>query len=316
MEGAGHGDVAADDRWMATRAARFCEPDWALDEYLADPPRFVPTHISGLDEWMPGGLRAGVNLVMAEPGAGKSALGCHLAYSAAMDGLRAAFVSMEMPADQCWVRMAAEHAARSGGRLTAFSWGDDDRWRRETHRRVASGEMTPEQAAAADPLLRAANALWRDAPGLVVSDVRGATDAGAVCAEVASLTGAGCSLIVVDYLQRMTAPGSSRYESLTAATHALTDTLRDAGAVGVVISSMGREARRGGDAMGGADGTGAIEYDAESVWRLSRDEEATVPGHPEARVIAVSVVKSRHGRVTTKDSPILVRWQPDTNVFW
>lgn len=277
-------------------AETFGTPEEDEAEFL-NPPKLTPTGISKLDnDFLNGGMAPGVYVLMAEPGAGKSATAIQIAVNVAESGGKVLFVTAEMTRQQCIARAASSLSAEGGDGKGAFRYSDWERMGAD-----AKGRKT---GAAAMKLLR------ERCPGLVFADlerVRDLTDDGDGSAEdvaaVAEDAAAyGLDLLVVDYLQWLQSPtgpdGRPVYQEELACIKATSRTLCDA-AKGlripvIAVSTMGRAAQRSKDAvLSGAYGSSGIEYDATGVWQLMCGGEGEDANG--AKELEFHVVKNRRG---------------------
>ena len=88
---------------------------------FASPPTVVGTGVPTLDSVLMGGLAPGCHVLMAQPGAGKSALALHVAMCVAAQGGRVRFASTEMTRQQCLARLSAAVAHSTPG-IPDFYW--------------------------------------------------------------------------------------------------------------------------------------------------------------------------------------------------
>lgn len=80
--------------------------DAAMSGYI-DAPRPVRTRLGSLDSWLGGGLYPGVNVLMASPGAGKTAFAVQVLATNAWHGGDGVMFSLEMPVTQVKMRVAS-----------------------------------------------------------------------------------------------------------------------------------------------------------------------------------------------------------------
>lgn len=304
--------------WLdATR--RFGTTERDILDFL-DPPPLVPTGMGGVDAVLSGGMAPGTHVLMARPGAGKSALALHVALNVARAGGRVLFASCEMTRQQCLARLCAELANTTGG-MAGFYWSGWEQMGAQAKREMAQWRF-PDDDARLEYASRfsAVQALWQlraKAPGLVVSDGPGIGDATELCETVGALSARGLGLVVVDYLQRLRPPkdvaGAKEHERVGRMMSDLTLSAKVARVPILVISSMGRESQRSDTPdMSGARGSGEVEYDATTVMLLRRRR-----GDPDGgvRSLELHVMKNRRGPVTEEERPLLLRWDVRRNVF-
>lgn len=94
--------------------------DASFDGYIAAP-RPRPTRLAALDSLLGGGVYPGVNVLMAAPGAGKTALAIQLLAANAMNGGRSLMFSLEMPPEQVKMRVASMLSVTTRG-LSPVPW--------------------------------------------------------------------------------------------------------------------------------------------------------------------------------------------------
>lgn len=219
-----------------------------------------------------GGLAPGRLVVIgSRPGVGKSLMGTNLALHFAHHHQHAVLIaSLEMPEDEVIQRMLAAFAEVN---LTSLQNGtvDERAWERIAKAHVALIEMPVSIV---------------DTPGQTVSSIRrNARDI--------QRTRDDLSLIVVDYLQLITTPGSgrNRSEELGEVSRGLKLLARETGACVVAMAQVNREATKHTDGkprMTDLRESGSIEADADQVILLHQPDENI----PELEVI---VDKNRHG---------------------
>ncbi|WP_455136471.1 DnaB-like helicase C-terminal domain-containing protein [Thermophilibacter sp.] len=283
----------------------------AADEAgFLDPPRVVPTGISGLDAVLVDGMAPGVHVLMAKPGAGKSALALQIALNVATAGGNVLYASLEMGRQQCLARLCSALSV-SDPDVPDFYWSGWERLGRLASRDVAKYRFTDDMErrdyASRFDQVRALRHLSRRCPGLAIADGPEVSSVESLAATVGDGVASGLDLLVVDYLQRLRPPEDSRqadrYRQVSDVSAALTSMTKTLRVPALVISSMNREAMgRDGPSMGGARGSGEIEYDAVTMWQLSRGREQ--PLEDDSRIIELHVLKNRRGPVTGDSDPI------------
>lgn len=306
------------------REAEWCDPMSAYliglrDELdFADPPRVVPTHMGPLDRVLSGGMAPGVHVLMAQPGAGKSALALYVSVLAARSGARVLFASTEMTRQQCIARCSALTAHETEG-LADFSWSDWERMGEVARAELKAYQLTDELAVmdhlSGFAAVRAMRELRSRCPGLAFADGEEVASADALAATARVMRGAGMDLLVVDYLQRLRPPEAAReaeqYRQVTETSMALASLARELEMPVLVVSSMNREGAASKRAtMAGARGSGDVEYDAVTIWHLVRTEDET---DGRERVLELNVTKNRRGPTT--DEPIRLAFDPRHNDF-
>ena len=253
-------------------------------------PRGPRTGFPKLDEAIGGCLPVGLNIMHGQPGAGKTAFALQVAAQCAFPAL---YVTCEMS--------PLELLRRQTARITG-----------EYLQRFKSGELSPETS------LSYARRGAAAAPYLALVD---ATRAGAElsflqeCAEVIRLRAQNSGqdarqvLIVVDSLHSWAegvamsnrAGESNEYELLNAALAGLRTFSHAANCPVLAIAERNREGMKSGGLSAGA-GTRKLEYGAETVFDLSRDESAREGGGPIE--INVRLAKNRNG-AAGKTAPLL-----------
>ena len=296
------------DDWR--RFAQRFGSDEADEAGFLDPPRVVPTGIAGLDAVLVDGMTSGVHVLMAKPGAGKSALALQIAMNVAAAGGNVLYVSLEMGRQQCLARLCSALSVTDPD-IAEFYWSGWERLGRLASRDVAKYRFTDslalrEYVSRFDPVL-ALRHLRRNCPGLVIADGPEVASVDALTASVRDGVGSGLDLLIVDYLQRLRPPEDSRqadrYRQVSDVSAALTSMTKGLRIPALVISSMNREAMgRDGPTMGGARGSGEIEYDAVTMWQLSHGREQ--PRADGSRIIELHVLKNRRGPVTEDSGAI------------
>lgn len=284
---------------------------------FADPPTVVGTGVPSLDSVLMGGLAPGCHVLMAQPGAGKSALALHVAMCVAAQGGRVLFASTEMTRQQCLARLSASVAHSTPG-IPDFYWSAWEQMGRNARREMdafdldAQGRLDYLGNFAA---IRALRELRRACPGLAVSDDGRVASVSALRETCEEGRKAGMDLLVVDYLQRLRPPeGCERedqFRQVTETSRALMDMARELSLPVLVISSMNREAMRSKEAsMSGGRGSGDIEFDAVSIWQLMRDGEDEGGNQR----VTLHVTKNRRGP-TTGEHPLRLLFDTRHNAF-
>ena len=284
---------------------------------FADPPTVVGTGVPSLDSVLMGGLAPGCHVLMAQPGAGKSALALHVAMCVAAQGGRVLFASTEMTRQQCLARLSAAVAHSTPG-IPDFYWSAWEQMGRNARREMAAFDLDAQgrlDYLGSFAAIRALREMRRTCPGLAVSDDARVASVAALRETCAEGRRAGMDLLVVDYLQRLRPPDGcereDQYRQVTETSRALMDMARELSLPVLVISSMNREAMRSKEAsMSGGRGSGDIEFDAVSIWQLMRDGE---DGGGNQRV-ALHVTKNRRGP-TTGERPLRLLFDTRHNTF-
>lgn len=239
----------------------------------------LPTGFRDLDG-LTGGMHPGQLILLgARPGSGKTALAMGIAESVARRGVPVLFVSMEMGDDQL------------GGRLVAMVSGLD-------------GQQIRMNALAPADLARAATAIGDLAAlPITVWDVSSLTiDQLRARARAWRTTVRGDALVVVDYLQLMSAPGArrdGRVVEVSAISRGLKNLARELRAPVLALSQLSRavEGRTVSVPMlSDLRESGSLEQDADTVWFIYR-EEMNNPDSDKKGVAELHVAKQREGPV-------------------
>lgn len=287
------------------------------EEDFADPPSVVPTGIASLDAYLVDGMAPGVHVLMAQPGAGKSALALSVSMTVAAAGGNVLYCSLEMTRQQCIARCCSALSA-SDPTLSDFYWSGWERMGRQARLEAERPGANPSDVLGRSDGVRAMRRLRAVCPGLAFADGREVDGIDALRETVGSAADAGLDLLVVDYLQRLRpsedARDGDRYRQVTEVSNGLTALTKALRVPALVISSMNREAMNTGKpTMGGGRGSGDIEYDAVTIWQLMRGREP--PGGDGARVVELHVTKNRRGPVTEDGEPIRLLFDGRHNSF-
>lgn len=292
--------------WAAFRDSLGTSAAFLRDGYLrAAMP--VPTGIPDLDAALCGGMVPGVHVLGGEPGAGKSALALEVATLAALRGVRALYVSLEMGAAQCRARCLSL-LSKDGPGLIPFCWSDVPRLGRGCAKRIRDAvnsgtdmvDVVRGLIGGGDPVATASAYMDRECPGLALADSPALHDVSALEALARDGASSGLGLLVVDYMQLLDVDGAQDdYGRMSAASRRLSMLSRELGIPVLVLSALNRTstARGAEPTMHGFRGSGGIEYDAESAWVLTRDERGAARADG-ARPVLLHVVKQRGGPQT------------------
>lgn len=288
---------------------------------FADPPRVVSTGLTSLDALLVDGMAPGVHVLMAQPGAGKSALALQVSMNVAVNGGRVLYCSLEMTRQQCLARCCSA-LAKGDPDLTDFYWSGWERMGRQAQREAERYRFPDDLARleflSGQPAVMALKALRANCPGLAFADGGEVNGIGTLTGIVAEAASAGLDLLVVDYLQRVRPPESARegdrYRQVTEVSNALAAMTKALRVPALVISSMNREAMSSDrPTMGGARGSGDIEYDAVTLWQLRRGREP--PDEDGGRVVELHLTKNRRGPVTDDSEPLRLMFDGRHNSF-
>ena len=241
----------------------------------------VPTGFSDLDA-MTSGLQPGDLVIVAgRPSMGKTSLALNMAENVALDtGLPVAVFSMEMASTQLTMRLLGsvgrldQHKMRTG-RL------EDDDWERLTH---ALGRLNE------------APIHIDEGAGLNSFDIRArARRLSRQCGKL--------GLIVIDYLQLMSAPGGRQSENrateISEMSRSLKALAKELDVPVVALSQLNRSVEQRPDkrpVMSDLRESGAIEQDADLILFIYRDEVYN-PDTPEKGVAEIIIAKQRNGPI-------------------
>ena len=241
----------------------------------------IPTGFSDLDS-MTSGLQAGDLIIVAgRPSMGKTAFSLNIAENVAMDtGKAVAVFSMEMGATQLAMRMIGsvgrldQHKMRTG-RL------EDEDWVRLT---TALGRLND------------APIFIDEGAGLSSFDVR--ARARRLHRQVGEL-----GLIVIDYLQLMTAPAGRQSENRATEVSEISRSLKalakELNVPVIALSQLNRGLEQRTDkrpVMSDLRESGAIEQDADLILFIYRDQVYN-PDSPDAGTAEIIVAKQRNGPI-------------------
>jgi replicative DNA helicase len=229
------------------------------------------TRIPLLDDALGGALQPGVHVLHAGSGVGKTALALQIA---ATCGFPALFVTCEMAP----LELLRRHTAR----VTNTFLG-----------RLKSGEYEPGR------VVSLAEAACLDAPDLALMD---ATMAPALASNMVMVARAmqgdhRSVLVVVDSLHSWASGGAfaegDEYARLAVALSDLRGAASQLAAPVLVIAERNRASMKKGGLNAGAGHRG-VEYGAESVWGLDKEDDAT-RGHLGDLPVKLTIEKNRNG---------------------
>jgi replicative DNA helicase len=214
----------------------------------------VPSGFADLDKMTLGFQRSDLVIVAARPAMGKTAFVLNIAQNAAIDrSVPVAVFSLEMSREQLLLRMLA-----SEGRVDA--------------QRIRSGKLTPDDDA---QLARAAGFLGNapiwvdDSPGLSIYDIRSRARRLKTTADI--------GLIVIDYLQLITAPPDSenRTQEISMISRSLKILAKEIDTPVIALSQLSRGVESRTDKrpmLSDLRESGSIEQDADVVMFIYRPE--------------------------------------------
>jgi replicative DNA helicase len=251
------------DEWTADAAA-------ANKAYVSGQPRGPVTGLPVLDRELGGCLAAGVHVLHAGPGIGKTALALQIAASC---GCPALFVSVEMSALELFRRLTA--------RVTGTFLG-----------RLKTGELPVVESVS---LARKAAAA---APELAIMDAtRGYASAEWIRTTADVLRGEGRDvLVVVDSVHSWAEAAPEDADEYSLINRAIADLRLIAKQLSCPVLAIAERNRvaMGGGGLSASAGSRKFEYGAESVWDLSTEKDAAPDATGEIAVTLL-MAKNRNG---------------------
>jgi replicative DNA helicase len=245
----------------------------------------IATHYPDLDEMTSGLQRSDLIIIAARPSMGKTAFAMNIAENAAIiDQKKVAVFSLEMSSEALLQRMLCSAARVDSHKFrTGSLWQDDTR-----------------KIAQALEKLTHAPIFIDDTPGISLSEMRAK-------ARRLQQSQGGLDIVIVDYLQLMTA-GGRRYENRTQEVSAISRGLKalakELKVPVIALSQLSRapESRGSGDhrpQLADLRESGSIEQDADLVAFIFR-EEVYKPDEPELDGVAELIIrKQRNGPTGT-----------------
>src|SRR6187549_282109 len=251
-----------------------------IDDLYNNPnkPRGLPTGFIDFDS-KTGGLRGGDLLIIAgRPSMGKSTLAINMAEHAALkQGIRAsvAIFSLEMPAEQSLTRMLSSVGSVHLGNVRSGKLSEDD-WPRIT---------------GATKQLQDAKIFIDDTPALTPTELRARSRR--IKREH------GLDLVVVDYLQLMTVPGTkeNRATEISEISRGLKALAKEIHCPVIALSQLNRGVEQRENkrpVMSDLRESGAIEQDADMILLIYR-EEVYNRDTPKKGVADIDLAKHRNG---------------------
>ena len=245
----------------------------------------IATHYADLDEMTSGLQRSDLIIIAARPSMGKTAFAMNIAENAAINDQKiVAVFSLEMSSEALLQRMLCSAARVDSHKFrTGSLWQDDTR-----------------KIAQALEKLTHAPIFIDDTPGISLSEMRAKS-------RRLQQSQSGLDLIIVDYLQLMSA-GGRRYENRTQEVSAISRGLKalakELRVPVIALSQLSRapESRGSGDhrpQLADLRESGSIEQDADLVAFIFR-EEVYKPDEPELDGMAEIIIrKQRNGPTGT-----------------
>jgi replicative DNA helicase len=255
----------------------------------------LPTGFMDLDDKTRGLQDGELIILAARPSVGKSALALNVAEHVAVDhGRPLAFFSLEMSKEELAVRLISSRAEVDGQRL------------RKGELSARDGQHVVQDVL---PVLSGAPLYIDDTAGLRVIDLRAKARRLLARHEI--------ELILVDYLQLMSAPGAeSRQVEVASISRGLKALARELDIPVLAVAQLRRESEEHKrPRLSDLRESGAIEQDADVVLLLHRESMRHSPGtqeHEQARGTAELIIaKQRNGPTDT----LRLTWQPQYTRF-
>jgi replicative DNA helicase len=240
----------------------------------------VPTGYSDLDKLTGGLQRSDLIIVAARPAVGKSSLGLGVAYNASVRyGKTVGLFVLEMSAEQIVQRLLAMETGIDSHRLR-LGYIDDSEWSSVTR---AFGRLSE------------ASIFIDDTAGVSIMDLR--SKARRLHAE------RGLDILIIDYLQLMTAPGKgdNRVQEISTISRQLKQLARELDIPVIALAQLSRavETRQSHVPMlSDLRESGSIEQDADIVAFIYR-EDVYDPDTERKGIADIIVAKHRNGPVGT-----------------
>ncbi len=270
---------------------------------IAEQRNAAPTGLGGLDEALGGGLQAQrLFVVLGGPGSGKTTLVNQIAETVASRGRPVVYLTTEDPMSTLLAKTVARLGRVDYGAVLlgrASEQGAIDQALADLKERQSAGRL-----------------LYVEGNGAVLDDLYSVAQRH--FARFADEEDGGAGVLVVDYLQRMARAQMKAMrstirdlrEAVTMLTEDLRDLARDLNCTVIAVASQSRASGYGNvNAIASAKESGDIEYTADVLMSLAKDEQRQAPLRCEAR--GLSLAKNRLGSQTT----INLDWRPDRQQF-
>lgn len=214
-------------------------------------------------------------VIGGDSGSGKTALVCNLIPNLARQGARVGVISIEMTRDELTYRMAAIEAGVDHERIEDNLMGDVEREAIEYV--LAKNRDVYNRVFISDPSGVSADEL----PGYYNDFV----------------SKFGCDVVVIDYLQRISADSKtgSKEERVSVVSETITALTKSTGVLTIALSVLSRVAAGGGKRKGldNLKHSGQIGHDAHGVVIITPEEGE---GYSETKHATLEAVKNRKGR--------------------
>jgi replicative DNA helicase len=246
----------------------------------------IPSGFSDIDKVTGGFQRSDMIVIAARPGMGKTAFVLSMARNVAVDhGIPVALFSLEMSAVQLVQRLIASETEISSDKFRKGTLEPHEYT--QLHERIGKLSQAP--------------LFIDDTPALSIFELR------AKCRRLKSM--AGIEMVIVDYLQLMTASSDrgNREQEISTISRSIKSIAKELDVPIIALSQLSRNVEtRGGDKrplLSDLRESGAIEQDADIVAFIYRAEYYGFTDHPEgidtAGLGEFILAKHRHGATDT-----------------
>ncbi len=240
----------------------------------------IPTGFIDMDRILAGFQRSDLIILAARPAMGKTALALNFAQRAAIAGYGVGVFSLEMAAGQLAMRVLGSEARVDAGKMRTGMLSKAEDW--------------PALEAANETLYHAPMFI-DDTPGLSITQVRSK-------ARRLKARNPNLSLIVIDYLQLMSANAQSREQEISAISRGLKHMAKELDLPVLALSQLNRAVEQRADKrpmVSDLRESGAIEQDADIIMFIYRDEYYNPETTTEPNVAEIIVAKQRNGPTGT-----------------
>ena len=280
MQITGHGWKSINDVLMSTHEM--------LENRAKGLEKAMPSGISKLDKYTAGIHKGELTVLGARPAVGKSALGAHMALSAAKAGYKVAICSREMSDVQYGTRIITRHAEVSNSALRKGEISGDD-WNEISDAMILFGGLPIDFMFST----RYIEDLRMEVQNKVDTD--------------------GLDLLVVDYMQLMQSKQkfNKDFERIAYVSKTLKDMTVDLNIAIIALAQVGRAAQGDMPTMAELRGSGDIEQDADNIIFMHKPEDGSAFIHPDdvgiinglemqgLRYIVVNLAKHRQGELAS-----------------
>jgi replicative DNA helicase len=240
----------------------------------------IPTGFIDMDRILAGFQRSDLIILAARPAMGKTALALNFAQRAAIAGYGVGVFSLEMAAGQLAMRVLGSEARVDAGKMRTGMLSKAEDW--------------PALEAANETLYHAPMFI-DDTPGLSITQVRSK-------ARRLKARNPNLSMIVIDYLQLMSANAQSREQEISAISRGLKHMAKELDLPVLALSQLNRAVEQRADKrpmVSDLRESGAIEQDADIIMFIYRDEYYNPDTTTEPNVAEIIVAKQRNGPTGT-----------------